>query len=143
MERQPGRGTYLPGPAGRLQALRDAGQPITPASLGLVDSSGGWGGTGSLQFRDPGPDEADPDFTSPAWIAALASFDADSFKDARLLLPHTLRTAAGQPFRKVPRLLTLVAALTPSPSGDAFAQLKDPEGQMCAALHRDVMEATE
>lgn len=61
--------------------------------------------------------------------------------DARLLLPHTLRSAAGQPFRKVPRLLALVASISLAPSGDAFAQLKDPEGRMGAALHRDVLEA--
>ncbi|KXZ43968.1 hypothetical protein GPECTOR_76g789 [Gonium pectorale] len=127
----------------RVTAAR--GQRITPASLGLVDAGGGLaggGGGGAASFLGGlGADGGDPDFASPAWRAALETFDAESFEDARLLLPNTLRTAAGQPFRKVPRLLALVAALTPSPSGDAFAQLKDPEGQMGAALHRDVMDA--
>ncbi|KAG2444132.1 hypothetical protein HYH02_009072 [Chlamydomonas schloesseri] len=130
---------YLPGPAGRFQALRDAGQPITPASVGLVDTA--CGGISGVAGFGLGADGGDPDFLSPAWLAALESFDAESFDDARLLLPHTLRTVVGQPFRKVPRLLALVASISPAPSGDAFAQLKDPEGHMGAALHRDVMEA--
>ncbi|EFJ41237.1 hypothetical protein VOLCADRAFT_119769, partial [Volvox carteri f. nagariensis] len=118
------RATYLPGPAGRLQALRDAGQPITAASLGLVDFGAGGGlGAGFGNGCSPGRSD-DPDFSSPSWLAALESFDAESYEDARVLLPYSLRSAAAQPFQKIPRLLVLVSALTPSPGGDAFALLK-------------------
>lgn len=66
---------------------------VTPASLGLVDTSGGFGGANGGTGFGLGADGDDPDFLSPAWLAALESFDAESFDGEPT---SGCRTAPGQ-----------------------------------------------
>lgn len=132
----------LPGPAGKFADMKSRG-----ASIEAIQAVIG----ASLANRAHGEDysrlhapawEMSTGFDSPSWLAALECLDVEEFDEDNEMFEYCVhRTLSKAATHKVPRLLLLVVSLKLRPSGEATAVLKDPTGQLKAAVHRAVLEA--
>lgn len=117
----------LPGPAGRLLQLLQAGHEagsIRPEAVGLQEHSTGFGGAAGVRARRRlSPDPQDFACSRP-WQRALASLDLQTFDTRHPMLKATVATSHSNPWSKVPSLIALVADVSHNGGGSAFATLK-------------------
>ncbi|KAL6763240.1 hypothetical protein V8C86DRAFT_2497112 [Haematococcus lacustris] len=127
----------IPGPAGLLQALRARNEPDDAVSALLADLQAPRGGGSWRQLGT----QQNTNFQCASWELALNCLDIVEWDPTHPLLKNNVASIQRDPTTcKVPNLLAVICSLVHSAAGDAMVVLRDPSGEVKAAVSLKVLQ---